>query len=245
MPLKHTTETTLVAVLGIAMALAGVVVAVLSLVTSPWMLWIAAFFISLAYPLILYPHFQDRRADYEFRLLHFVPAFILLLWLALTVLLPSLPILAVVRGFLTFAWALPLVLLGFLLLAWFCLHVIRQRGQRLALLTLVFIPFAALAFFGNTLEWNRQLAAVLDRQETGSGSVAASSSRGPVAVASARSGVSVMSRGMSRSSARSLSISSKAPALPDAGGGIEFFAFIVPAATCAATQVKTMRRARA
>lgn len=238
MPLKHSTETTLVAVLGVAMVLTGIVIAVLSLIASPWLLWIAAFFISLAYPLILYPHFRERRADYEFRLLHFAPALFLLVWLVLTVLAGALPFALFLRGILALWWALPLVLVGFLALAWFSLHVIRQWPKRIATLLAIFIPFAILGVFGDRLEWNRQLAALID-SNTGSGSV----SSGPIAANSAKSGVSIMSRGMSRSS--SSSVSSKPPHLPHAGPeDFAFFALIVPAATSAAVQLRAMRRNR-
>lgn len=242
MPLKHSTETTLVVVLGLAMALAGVVVAVLSLVSSPWLLWIAAFFISLAYPLVLYPHFRERRADYEFRLLHFAPAIVLLTWLILTVLAPVVPFLGFLLGILTFGWALPLVALGFLLLAWFCLTVIRQWSRRLGGLALVFVPFAALALFGQQLQWNTQLASLLEPR-AGSGSV----SSGPIAAGSATSGVAIMSRGMSRPSViASGSSSSKPPHLPHAGPeDFAFLAVIVPAATSAAVHLRAMRRQRA
>ena len=242
MPLKHSTETTLVVVLGLAMALAGVAVAVLSLVSAPWLLWIAAFFISLAYPLVLYPHFRERRADYEFRILHFAPAFVLLTWLVLTVLAPLVPLLAFLRTILMFGWALPLVTLGFLLLTWFCLTVIRQWTRRLGGLALVFVPFMALALFGQSMEWNPWLAALLE-PVSGSGSV----SSGPIAVGSAKSGVSIMSRGMSRSSAVAMgSSSSKPPHLPHAGPeDFAFLAVMVPAATSAAVHLRAMRRQRA
>lgn len=233
MPLKHQTETALVGILGIAIALAGIVVGILSFVTSPWLLWIAAFFISLAYPLILYPHFRERRADYEFRLLHFVPAIILLVWLLFTILGGSMSWFLAARGLLLTAWALPLVAIAFALLAWFSLHVIRQWPRRLATLAAIFVPFAILGIFGEKLQWNTQLASLLD---TGTGS---SVSSGPIAVnSSASSGIAVVSAGMSRSS------SSRAPQLPHAGGGIEFFALLVPAATSAAVHLRAMRRAR-
>ncbi len=237
MPLKHQTETALVGILGIAIALAGIVVGILSFVTSPWLLWIAAFFISLAYPLILYPHFRERRADYEFRLLHFVPAIILLVWLLFTILGGSMSWVLAARGLLLTAWALPLVAIAFALLAWFSLHVIRQWPRRLATLAAIFVPFAILGIFGEKLQWNTQLASLLD---TGTGS---SVSSGPIAAnSSASSGIAVVSAGMSRPIGSS---SSRAPQLPHAGGGIEFFALLVPAATSAAVHLRAMRRARA
>lgn len=237
MPLKHSTETTLVAVLGVAMALAGIVVAVLSFVSAPWLLWIAAFFVSVAYPMVLYPHFRERRADYEFRLLHFTPAVVLLVWMLVTIAEPVLPAFAFVRTILTFGWALPLVFLGFVLLAWFCIRVIRQWGRRLGALGLVFVPFAVLGLAGETFEWNRQVAQLL---ETGTGTT--TSSR-PIAAESASSGIRITSRGMSSASV-GMSVSSKPPHLPHAGGGIEFLAVMVPAATSAAVHLRAMRRNR-
>jgi hypothetical protein len=56
------------------------------------------------------------------------------------------------------------------------------------------------------------------------------------------SGISIVSAGMSKP--RASSVSSKPPHLPHAGGGIEFFAVLVPAATSAAVHLRAMRRAR-
>lgn len=239
MPLKHHTETTLVAVLGVATAFAGIVIAVLSFTASPWLLWIAALFASLAYPLALYPHFRERRADYEFRLLHFMPAFFLLLWMALTLSSSVVPALSGVRAALTTAWALPLVAFGFALLTWFCMHVLRQWPRRIATLGSILVPFAVLGVSGDRFEWNRQLASLLDVPPL-SGSV----SSGPIAVSSTRSGIAVMSRGMS-SSSRGVIAQNPPPHLPHAGPeDFAFFALIVPAATSATVHLRAMRRSR-
>ncbi len=234
MPLKHSTETILVAVLGVAIALAGLVLSVLSAVASPGFLWIGAFLVTLAYPLLLYPHFRERRADYEFRLLHFLPALFLLLWLILTILTGFFPIFGVLRAAMTFGWALPLVLLGFLGVAWFSFHVIRQWPQRIGLLLLIFAPFALLGILGDRFEWNVQLASLLERTGTG----ATVSSRPIAANTSSRT-----SSAASRSS-RPM-IGQKPPVLPHAGPGLELFAVMVPAATSAAVHLRAMRRARA
>lgn len=237
MPLKHHTETTLVGVLGAAMALAGAAIAVLSWVASPWLLWIAAFFVSLAYPLALYPHFRERRADYEFRLLHFAPAAFLLLWLALTVVASVVPALAGLLSILTVAWALPLVVLGFGLLAWFCVHVLRQWSKRLAILATIFVPFALLGVLGDRFDWNQRVAAVID-VPMGTGSVV----HGPIVASSARDGVSIMGRGMSSNGAIA---QNPPPHLPHAGPeDFALFALIVPAATSAAAHLRAMRRSR-
>lgn len=234
MPLKHQTETTLVVVLGVAMALSGVVVAVLSFLSAPWLLWIAAFFVSLAYPLVLYPHFRERRADYEFRLLHFAPALFLLIWMALTVFTSVVPLLSFVRASLVFAWALPLVAVGFGLLTWFCLHVLRQWPQRLLMLGLVIIPFSLLGFVSDHFHWNAQIAAVLE--------VSPRDESHQIAVRATQSGIRILSQGMTHTS--SGVIAARPPHLPHAGGGIEFFAILVPAATSAAVHLRAMRRNR-
>lgn len=234
MPLKHSTETILVGILGAVMSLAGIVLGVLSAVSSPGFLWIGAFLVALAYPLMLYPHFRERRADYEFRLLHFVPAMLLLLWLLLTVLSGFFPFLAAVRGALMIGWALPLVLIGFALLAWFCVHVLRQWPQRLGMLLAIFVPFALVGLLGDRFDWNVQVASLIDSR-AGTGSTASSR---PIAANTSSSIASTASR-----SSRPI-IAQKPPVLPHAGGGIEFFAIMVPAATSAAVHVRAMRRQR-
>ncbi len=247
MPLKHTTETTLVGLLGVLMALAGVAVAVLSSLASPGGIWIGAFLVSVAYPLILYPHFRDRRADYEFRLLHFVPALFLLLWLFLSSLSSVLPGLAFLLGALSFAWALPLVALGFLLLAWFCMHVIRQWPRRIGLLFLIFVPFLLLSLWGSDKGWEKQLAAIIapndprvaQNASSSSSSSSSTSSARTIVVRSAKKGVMISAR-LSHSS--NGTIGQKPPHLPDAGFGLELFAVIVPAATSAAVHLRARRR---
>lgn len=234
MPLKHQTETALVAILGIAIAFSGMAIAVLSLLSSPWLLWMAIFFISLAYPLALYPHFRERRADYEFRLLHFVPALFLLLWMALTVFSSVVPSFSFVRSALTFAWAFPLVIVAFALLMWFCMHVLRQWLRRVLMLGVIVIPFSLLGFFGDHTDWNTQIASILDASEGIESS--------QIIVASTHSGIRMMSQGMSHTSGGMIGV--RPPHLPHAGGGIEFFAVIVPAATSAAVHLRAMRRQR-
>lgn len=238
MPLKHITETTLVAVLGLAMVLTGIVMAILTAMAAPWFLWIAAFIVAIAYPLVLYPHFRERRADYEFRLLHFLPAAFLLLWLLLTIVGNAVPIVAFLRSMLAFAWGLPLVLLGFIFLGLFCVQVMRQSGRRIVALLALFLPFALFGLLGDRFDWNTRIASVIEGPVVGG-----SSSSSPVAVGGGSSkSVSQSSRAAVRSSAGS--VSSKPPRLPHAGAGAEFFAVLVPAATSAAVHLRAMRRAR-
>src|SRR5438552_2256650 len=97
MPLKHSTETTLIVILAIVTMLTGVACAVLPPPTAQPIPWAILFVATIAYPLALEPFFRQRRADYAFRLLHLAPALMLILWLALTLLAPGRPVLAGVR----------------------------------------------------------------------------------------------------------------------------------------------------
>ena len=81
MPLKHDLETWLIVLIGLMIALAGAVAAFLPPISVSILPWAIAFLLSIAYPLALYPMLRNRRADYEFRSLQFVPALILAVWL--------------------------------------------------------------------------------------------------------------------------------------------------------------------
>jgi hypothetical protein len=144
MPLKHPVETTLVFLLGLALAVTGLIIAVLPPLPYGALAWGIAFLVANAYPLALYTLFKRRRADYEFRALHFLPAILLFVWLVLELLIRSWPDVAHVQRWYTWGWALPGVLLAFVLLVSYCLSVVRRRGQRLFLLALVLIPFLVL-----------------------------------------------------------------------------------------------------
>ena len=142
MPLKHTTETVLTVLLGLMIALTGVVLSVLPpLLVSVWP-WTIAFAISVAYPLIVYPFLKSRRADYPFRVLHAFPAAMLLGWLVLELSGSAGAGIGVLQHWYRWGGGLLAVTLGFGLLIFFCLQVIRQRGRRVGLLALLFIPFA-------------------------------------------------------------------------------------------------------
>lgn len=143
MPLKHSTETVLVFLLGLLIILAGAMSALLPPLSESLYVWIGAFVVSLLYPLVLYPLMRDRRADYSFRFLHLVPAVILLLWIAFEVLAPMQPALAIAERVYHWAWTLPAVAAGFLFLMVFCVQVLRQKSLRIGLLLLLFVPYAA------------------------------------------------------------------------------------------------------
>src|SRR3989338_4009325 len=81
MPLKHFTETFLVVLLGAVIALTGLLAATLPPLPEGALPWGVLFVLSIIYPLLLLPLFQRRRADNSFRLLHWFPAMLLLVWL--------------------------------------------------------------------------------------------------------------------------------------------------------------------
>ncbi len=171
MPLKHSTETWLVVFLGIAIMVAGIACAVLPALTYAPLLWAILFALSIAYPLSLYPLFKERRADYEFRMLHFVPAGMLVLWLLLQLLTLAIPAVAILTSFFVWGWSLPLVILSFAALTWFCLHVIRQRQQRLTFLAVALALFLGIAIAGETFKWPEQIASILSGSSSSTSSV--------------------------------------------------------------------------
>lgn len=174
MPLKHDTETLMVLSLGLLIALAGAVVTFLPPVSVSVWPWAAAFALAVVYPLALYPMMKERRADYEFRALHFVPALILLLWLALDLLVTFRPDWQILQSLYTWGWSVAIVAATFALLVLFCLRVIRQRVQRIGWLLAVFVPFVILSQLSERYQWDRQLAMTLwdGTEQTGTGMVA-------------------------------------------------------------------------
>lgn len=160
MPLKHSTETLLVFLLGFCIALAGAASSLLPSVSIAPLPWAILFFLSVVYPLALYPMLRDRRADYEFRALHFVPALVLMVWLLLDLLSGYSHIVRpVLRGY-SWGFALPTVLLAFFLIAAFCLRVVRQQTQRLLLLSSLLVPFLVLSQLSEWYAWDQQVASL-------------------------------------------------------------------------------------
>jgi hypothetical protein len=176
MPLKHDTETAMVFLLGLMIALAGAVAAFLPPVSVTIVPWAIAFVIAIVYPLVWYPIMKERRADYEFRALHFVPALLLLVWLLLDLFVAFRPDWQKLESIFTWGWALGVVAAAFILLALFCVRVIRQWIPRLGLLLLVFVPFVLLGQLSQAHQWDRQVAMLLwDHQaipDTGTGMLA-------------------------------------------------------------------------
>ncbi len=163
MPLKHFTETFLVILLGVTMALTGLLVVTLPDLPQGSLPATILVLCTLVYPLLLHPHFRRRRADNPFRLLHFIPLLMVLVWVLLQGLAASEPGYIQALSAYEYAWTLPAVALGFTLLAAFCIHVIRRRGKRIVLLLLIFVPFAASALWSLEEQrlYERQLADLL------------------------------------------------------------------------------------
>lgn len=132
MPLKHLTETLLVIVLSVAVLATCVALSVTPLPPEGLLPWAIIFVLSLIYPLSLYSLFRQSRADYWFRVLHFLPTFISLLWIALAFARIRMPQAGVALTVLTSWYGLIPIVLSLLAIAIFCLHVIRRRVPRLS-----------------------------------------------------------------------------------------------------------------
>jgi hypothetical protein len=165
MPLKHPTETLLVFLLGLVIVLTGIVLPTLPLLPQGILPWMIVLLLTLAYPLSLYGLLKRNRADYTFRLLHFLPALMAGIWLILALLgLRFSPARFLLRVYL-FAWTLPAVIVSFLLIAAFCLEVIRRRVPRLILLSVLLVPFLVLGIVGSRFQTSTKIASLLWRGE--------------------------------------------------------------------------------
>lgn len=162
MPLKHATETRLVVLLGLAIVGVGSVVRFLPPLPDGAFLFGLLFLLSLFYPLLLFPLFRARRADYALRVLHFLPFLFLSLW--------AIPPLFRLFGFPVhsmFAWytwkygVLP-IMVSFLLLFLYCFHVIRQRVRRSIALSFALLFFVFSSVHGQFGAWRNLLASSLE-----------------------------------------------------------------------------------
>ncbi|MFA6038927.1 MAG: hypothetical protein WCV62_06800 [Candidatus Peribacteraceae bacterium] len=229
MPLKHLTETLLVFTLGIAIVVTGILLPTLPPLPQGIVPWLIMLFLTLAYPVALYPFLRRNRADYAFRFLHFAPATMAIFWLLLQMISLRVPSAgSVLRGYL-FAWTLPGVAVSFLLLALFILHVIRRRETRLTLLAFLFLPFLLLSTVSErTMDGSGRLAAALWRGSWWDVTGAASSPGGSGSEGSSSVGTSSSLPVATSSSARPpiamASSSSKPPRLPSAGLGLDLLA---------------------
>lgn len=162
MPLKHATETVLVAILAVMIALTGLLVATLPALPEGGLPWLILMGLAILYPAILTPLFRSRRADQPFRLLHWVPALILLAWFIIEAIGLYQPRVLDFQRYYSAAWALPAVAAGFLLLIAYCLSVIRRRLPRTLLLLALLAVFAVGGIVSaRGKHWEGELAAEL------------------------------------------------------------------------------------
>lgn len=148
MPLKHSTETLLVGLLGGMIVVCGAVLAALPPLSFSVWPWVALFSATLAYPIAVYPLLKSRRADYAFRVLHAYPAVLALVWLALAFAGGMHPALETASRVFSWGWSAAGVVVGLLLLLLFSLQVIRQRARRGAVLGALAAVVVAAAVLG-------------------------------------------------------------------------------------------------
>ena len=165
MPLKHATETVLIALLALLIVATGIAVSILPPIPTGFIPWAIVAGITVLYPAVLYPTLKRNRADYLFRALHFAPAAIAMSWIVLEAAVLKEPRLGVVeRGFL-WGWSSVSVVTALVLLGAFCLHVIRQRARRLGILLLLLVPVVASGYASERYtHWDTRLAAALRPQ---------------------------------------------------------------------------------
>lgn len=161
MPLKHATETFLIVVLAVAVIVTGMVMQTLVSLPEGIVPWAILFVIASLYPLLLGKLFRENRADYAFRLLHFVPAIMLLVWLLLQALTLLFPVFENILRWYTWGWSLPAVATGIFLMVGFVLKVIRRWTKRIAFLAILFLPFIVLAVTNEMQGWHQQMASAL------------------------------------------------------------------------------------
>lgn len=148
-------------ILAVAIIVTGILMQTFASLPNGLVPWAIVFVVAVLYPLSLSHVFRRNRADYEFRLLHWLPAFMLLLWLFLQGILLLWPQVVNLLDWYTWGWSLPAVATGFLLMIIFIFKVIRRWTVRLALLALAFVPFMAGGIANEYYNWNPQIAASL------------------------------------------------------------------------------------
>ncbi len=161
MPLKHHTETVFILVLCFIICVYGALLALLPHFPQGVLPWCILLFVATLYPVALLPTFRSRRADYEFRFLHWFPAVMTLGWLALELLSHRFILFRVLQFGGTALWSLPLVFFGLVSLTLFSLHVIRRRSTRIVGIGMMFAFFTIGALTSHELSYNPLLASLL------------------------------------------------------------------------------------
>jgi hypothetical protein len=150
MPLKHWTETLLITVLALFVIFTGIMASTLPLLPEGFVPAIALLLLTLCYIGIVYPTLKSNRADYPFRLLHLAPTFFVLLWIIFAALAYRFPHTAFLHYLVRWGWMLGPVVIVFILLALFCLQVLRRWTTRLGILAVLLVPFAIMGTLTET-----------------------------------------------------------------------------------------------
>lgn len=158
MPLKHHTETAYMIFLGLIICVLGFFLALLPHIPAGLPYWFIFLVLSLLYPLILAPTLRSNRADYEFRMMHWFPFSMVVLWLVLELVGPKAYFLRILQLGFFFLWSLPLVGLGIFFLILFATHVIRRRFIRITVLSLFLVLFTFGALSAEAMHRNSRLS---------------------------------------------------------------------------------------
>lgn len=162
MPLKHATETFLLFLLAVITATTGLVLALMPHLPAGLLLWAVLLFLTVLYPIVLSPLFIKRRADIPFRVLHWFPAFMVVLSIIFQMIALYFPDAEFLNRIFTWSWSLGAVLVGFISLIVFSVSVLRRKTQRVAIFLSILSPFVLLALLSQTMfDWNRPLQATL------------------------------------------------------------------------------------
>lgn len=147
--------------LGLVICVAGIAAALLPAIPEGTMYWALLLGLSILYPLILARTFKSNRADYEFRVLHWFPACIFMLWFVLQLLSPRFDIIRIFALGFFYLWSLPLVALGIAFMSIFALHVLRRSRLRVTTLVVFFSLFTIGALYAESANLNPRLQAMV------------------------------------------------------------------------------------
>lgn len=143
--------------LGLVTCATGFLLALLPNIPAAFPYWGGIALLTLIYPGVLARTFKENRADYEFRMLHWFPFAMTLLWMALQFLGPRAKFLNILQLGFFFLWSLPLVALGVVFLILFSIHVIRRSRVRILFLSIFLILFTAGAVMSEAMGWDPRI----------------------------------------------------------------------------------------
>jgi hypothetical protein len=157
MPLKHHSETAYLVLLAVVTCFTGFFISLLPHIPEGLPYGVLLFLLTLLYPVLLSRTFKSNRADYEFRLLHRFPAFMVALWIVFELIGSSAWIFHVLQLGFFYLWALPLVALQIAFLIVFAFHVLRRKNTRIVLFTSIFLVFILGALSSEAMGWNSSI----------------------------------------------------------------------------------------